>query len=358
VGLPWNCSLIEAAFADAAMDPSRWPAAMDIIAAATESIEANLLPIASDPGGGGYGAPPKVSFKANRAGSDLRKKAAPKRAREQTISDDEMATPGGMALGPYRNDLRARQGLRWFGSVNITAGNDIWCLLLHRSYAQKAFSRAELAQLRRLSGPLSSTATLARLFNFVRAEGALAAFEFNGHAAALVDRNAEILRMNDACKRLFGRNFVIRKGRIFARDQGSRLKLENAIQRLLHSKEAAVPPVALPCTGSERPLLAYAIRLSKLSHDFFSDCAAILVFVDLDAPIQPPERVLRECFGLSGAEARLASGLASGKSLEELAPDLSISKQTARYQLKSTFSKLNVHRQAELTALLGKLLRI
>jgi hypothetical protein len=197
-------------------------------ATVTKSTEANLLPITArgfkvDAGSRSHGTGPKGDFKAGRAKRDLLKKAAPTLAKKEAILDEDAITLEGMALGPYCHGFRVRQDLRRFGSVNITAGNDIWCLLLHRSYAQKAFSRAELAQLSRLSRPLSSTATLARLINFVRAEGALAALEFNGHAAALVDRNAEILRMNDACKRLFGRNFVIRKGRIFARDQGSRL---------------------------------------------------------------------------------------------------------------------------------------
>ena len=63
-------------------------------------------------------------------------------------------------------------------------------------------------------------------------------------------------------------------------------------------------------------------------------------------------------FALSAAEARLAKGIATGKSLDVLANELKISTQTARHELKSVFAKLNVHRQPELVALLSLLLPV
>jgi len=56
--------------------------------------------------------------------------------------------------------------------------------------------------------------------------------------------------------------------------------------------------------------------------------------------------------GITRAEARLASMLADGVSLEESAAALLVSIQTVRSQLKSVFAKTGVTRQAELVALL------
>jgi DNA-binding CsgD family transcriptional regulator len=103
-------------------------------------------------------------------------------------------------------------------------------------------------------------------------------------------------------------------------------------------------------------LLAYALRLPVVSLDLFAPCQAILVFVDLDAQPQTSENVLRQCFRLSGAEARLAKKLATGKTVDAAAEELGISRDTARHELKSVFAKLGVHRQAELVALIGRLL--
>jgi len=65
---------------------------------------------------------------------------------------------------------------------------------------------------------------------------------------------------------------------------------------------------------------------------------------------------LKTYFGISTAEARLAQRLASGEALEDAAKHLSISKNTARVQLKAVFAKMNVHRQGELVALLAQLI--
>jgi DNA-binding CsgD family transcriptional regulator len=116
-----------------------------------------------------------------------------------------------------------------------------------------------------------------------------------------------------------------------------------------------MPPVQLP-RSTGRALLAYVMRLPALSDHPFALCQAILVFVDLDSQSSSSDgAVLRRCFGLSAAEVKLALGLANGKSLEELAEGLAITKDTARHQLKSVFLKLDVHRQSELVALLAKL---
>jgi DNA-binding CsgD family transcriptional regulator len=62
--------------------------------------------------------------------------------------------------------------------------------------------------------------------------------------------------------------------------------------------------------------------------------------------------LLRSAFGLTIAEARLASRLASGDSLDDAANMLCVTKNTARVQLKAVFAKTSTHRQAELVALL------
>jgi len=57
-------------------------------------------------------------------------------------------------------------------------------------------------------------------------------------------------------------------------------------------------------------------------------------------------------YGLTRAEARLASKLAECLSLDEAAQSLTITRHTARSQLKAVFAKTGVRRQSELVALL------
>jgi DNA-binding CsgD family transcriptional regulator len=78
--------------------------------------------------------------------------------------------------------------------------------------------------------------------------------------------------------------------------------------------------------------------------------------VDLDARAVPAETHLRQVFGLTLAESRLLARLAHGEALETAADLLQIAKETARTQLKAVFAKTEAGRQAELVALVTRLL--
>ena len=66
----------------------------------------------------------------------------------------------------------------------------------------------------------------------------------------------------------------------------------------------------------------------------------------------PDELSLRARFQLTPAEARIALGIARGKTLANIAHLHGISVQTAKTYLKSVFSKTHTHRQTELAILL------
>jgi DNA-binding CsgD family transcriptional regulator len=65
--------------------------------------------------------------------------------------------------------------------------------------------------------------------------------------------------------------------------------------------------------------------------------------------------LLVKLFGLTSAEAKLASIIAEGVNPEQAAEELGISRETARNQLKAVFAKTATHRQSELVALLARL---
>jgi DNA-binding CsgD family transcriptional regulator len=62
---------------------------------------------------------------------------------------------------------------------------------------------------------------------------------------------------------------------------------------------------------------------------------------------------MRELFGLTAAEARLAALVGGGASPREAAKQLQISEETARSVLKRVFSKTGTNRQSQVAALLS-----
>lgn len=64
---------------------------------------------------------------------------------------------------------------------------------------------------------------------------------------------------------------------------------------------------------------------------------------------------LRESFGLTAAEARLARKLRDGRSLQEAAEELKVSVNTLRNQLRAIFEKMGLKRQSDLVRALTEL---
>lgn len=74
---------------------------------------------------------------------------------------------------------------------------------------------------------------------------------------------------------------------------------------------------------------------------------------DPESVLRPGAGALRVLFRLTVAEERVAVGLLAGKTLEEIARDQSISKETVRAQLREIFAKTGVNRQSELIRILS-----
>jgi DNA-binding CsgD family transcriptional regulator len=83
---------------------------------------------------------------------------------------------------------------------------------------------------------------------------------------------------------------------------------------------------------------------------------AIGIFIhDPESQIRAPEAELRALYGLSAAEARLATLLIRGKGMREAADTLFISIHTARTHMKRIFAKTDTHRQSDLVRLILKM---
>ena len=83
--------------------------------------------------------------------------------------------------------------------------------------------------------------------------------------------------------------------------------------------------------------------------------ACLMVFIsDPEASQQtPPRQLLTDLFGLTAAEALVASLLAQGMSIQQVAEHLELSEGTIRSHLKHIFAKVEVNRQADLVRVIS-----
>lgn len=146
-------------------------------------------------------------------------------------------------------------------------------------------------------------------------------------AVVFLDRRARIVFANDAARKL------------------SELLLQRALDVAVRGG-CAVP------RDREPPL---SVTLAPLSTaDTLVDRSAPAYVVCITDPARScdaPERWLREGYGLTRAEARLAIALSRGQSLEAIAHTTNTGVATLRTHLKRTFDKTGTRRQSDLVRL-------
>jgi len=138
---------------------------------------------------------------------------------------------------------------------------------------------------------------------------------------------------------------------------GDDQRLQDLISRAVMSQPAGSlgPDPVFVGRRAGRPYMVEAFPANGPMRDVFRRVAALIVITDLGARAAPPDRLLREAFGLTPAEARLAARLGSGEDLRAAAERLGVAYETARAQLKAIFGKAQVSRQSEFVALLARI---
>lgn len=182
------------------------------------------------------------------------------------------------------------------------------------------------------------------------------ALESSRIGVALVSEEGDLLIANSITRQFLDAKdgLLLVNGRLRGEKPAETQALLDEIRRCAHDQQPEVNtglyrPLAftrreqaLPLTAVVRPGPGYSPLPRPLQR------TAILVLRDPAQQAPWPAAALGRLFGLSAAEANLASELAKGASLDEASATLGISRNTARTQLKSIFLKTGINRQSDL----------
>ncbi|MDX5983674.1 helix-turn-helix transcriptional regulator [Sphingomonas echinoides] len=174
--------------------------------------------------------------------------------------------------------------------------------------------------------------------------------EDSSHALFFVADDLRVIRCTAAAEAIIRDNPLFRlvNGRLRATVPAANASLEMALQAAFRS---GPPPEPLLLQGL-RPDSNLSITISRMSERImagFSTFRCLLVAVSKSSPTQSTSHdILRERFGMTGAEARLALSLLAGASLQATADQNTVSIHTIRNQLKSVFHKTGCSRQQDL----------
>lgn len=184
------------------------------------------------------------------------------------------------------------------------------------------------------------------------------AFDRIDGAILTLTADATVRARNQAADELLesGRGASVVDGRLRLRDAGAQFRLRDWLSALARHPEpgATQSPVrARAVAAGSLEIQMHALRRAAAPAGREAPVALVVLHeLDRSSPADPWR--LREVYGLTRAEADVASELARGVDLREIAATLAITRNTVQTHLKKIFQKTGARRQAELVLLFAR----
>jgi DNA-binding CsgD family transcriptional regulator len=257
----------------------------------------------------------------------------------------------------YYRELLARHDLPWWAGIGFISDGQRWGMPILRSERQGPFTKAEAAVLSDAAPHFARAVSLAGKLALAQGFGAVEALERMGRSAFTIDATGLIVTANSLAEKSTGGDLIMWRGRLCAADPQSDRRLQTLMARAVSPQPpgTAPPQPVFVARRAGRPYMVEAFPAKGLIGDVFGRISALVVVTELDTRAKPPDATIRDAFGLTPAEGRLASILAGGEDLRTAADSLGITYETARAHLKAIFGKMQVSRQSELAAVLARM---
>ena len=270
-----------------------------------------------------------------------------------TVIEHQIASDEERAGMPYYRSIAAPGDRHWWASIRFRTRCRAWALPLYRTGRQGPYTIEEARRLDRIMPAIRRTVAFTEIVMEARASERLDTLADFGFPAFLLDGKGLVLRFNAAAGNILGPDIWINRDRLTSDSRRLSRTLRDLCAR--PPDDPACPQAALMMRDGVPWLVAQVARLSSLAQGVFHGGQRLLIL----RPVAPNGRIdaetLTAIFGLTPAEARLASELAVGQGLNAACAQLGIGRETGRTHLKSIFRKTHTRGQAELAALMNRL---
>ncbi|WP_036281743.1 helix-turn-helix transcriptional regulator [Methylocystis sp. ATCC 49242] len=270
--------------------------------------------------------------------------------------ESDIYTPQELETDPtYQQFLRPR-GLGWTVStvMSLPTGDDLF-ICLNRDFDRGPVEPAFVRRLDELRPHLARGALMSARMQLERARVASETLALIGLPALVIGEKGRVLATNHLMEALTEHVRWRAQDAFSLRDDAADQLLAGAMTTLHDDRSA--PTRSFPVRGAEEraPMIVHVVPIRGAARDIFVGCAAVVVMTPVGTPQAPPVELVQSLFDLTPAEARVARSLVVGKSLEEIAADGAVSRNTVRTHMRNVMEKTGCNRQAEVVSLLGGL---
>lgn len=262
-----------------------------------------------------------------------------------------------LAKDPFYQEFLRPAGIFWHANAILgSADGDEIELSFKRRASLGPYSRRDVRALNTVLPQLRSASRIAQQRLNAEAQGISIALGKGSLAVFQVDRWGRVVNPIDPDPG-HGSPVAIVGRRLVASNPDEQRRLDAALATALNA-DSGMALAALTAPDGRRYFLQVHAIPSR-TQDLFLSASAIAVLIARDrAPgySRTQSKAIGSLFGLTDREAEVACMRAEGLELTAIAALLGISADTVRTYLKFAYDKMGVRRQAELVALIARLL--
>jgi DNA-binding CsgD family transcriptional regulator len=252
-------------------------------------------------------------------------------------------------------ELLRPRGFGWVvGTVILAPSDDVLAFSMERRLVDGPVEDKAVVELNALRPHLARAALMSARLRLARAQGMTESLTTMGLPSAVLLADGRVVAASPLFEKIGGQIVSRAFGRIGLVDAGANTLLSEAIANLSTSEcQFGARSIAVPSDGDNAAMVVHLIPVRRSAHDVFGPAMGILVATPLGSSQTLPDDLLNGLFDLSPAEIRAANGLLEGKTIDDLAASLGLSRETIRTQVKAVFAKTGTARQSDLVSLLA-----
>lgn len=350
---------------DVVLSPDRWPATMDSIAALSDSTGAILhaktpdgwaIPVHSPSIADALEAYVKEGWSARNPWLEHSIDAGFQIG--DVYQNLDIVTAEEMERNPFHAEFlaRFRLGRHMAALIHSPLGNPT-CLVAHRDMSKGPFQKAEVDTHLLVAHHLEQSLRItSQLMQSNMAHQTLSgAFDAIERPAFILDENLHPIKLNPSAEKIIGKYFLEEEGQLTPILQDEKDTFSDIVrkaQNLTRDHGEALQPTAISARNRKERIVVWSVPLGGASADRLGLARSQKNVLVLAQPLKQQRlvdpTVIRSVYGLTPAEARLASLLAGGRTVKQAASELGLTQGSARFVLNRIFKKVGVHRQSEL----------
>ena len=271
------------------------------------------------------------------------------------VREIDIFTHEEMDSDPTFIELLRPRNFGWgVATVVQVPSDDMLVFSIERRFADGPVEDHHIPRLNALRPHLARAALMSARLRLERAQGMADSLITMGLPSAVLLGDGKVIAASSLFEKLSGQITSGAFGRIALADAGADALLSEAIANLSSSQyQFGAKSIPIPADGENTAMVVHLIPVRRSAHDIFGPAMGILVATPLGSSQSLPDDLLSGLFDLSPAEIRAVNGLLGGKTIDNLAVEFGLSRETIRSQMKAVFAKTGTARQSDLVSLLA-----